>query len=265
MKFTFFFSVAMSLLILAGCSTPPKWNDRQAYECRIGGGNRMLDVLEALDAGGAGQARSAALRDANGMLVNLPSVAADAHLTPEERAQGTAFARALLNYELMHEEELDGRSGVDVGVTWLKQIFTEPADLRRVAELEEYLTGANYKLREDARRPEPAKPAKKPQAVQSDVELSRKVVGTWIVDVDLTTYSAKGTETFASDGSYVAKATVVRNGRQNNEEFEGKWQVKDGFLMAAGFMNDKILHVDDNQLVCQSATNSTTHTYIRSK
>jgi hypothetical protein len=72
------------------------------------------------------------------------------------------------------------------------------------------------------------------------------------VDVQLPTYSAKGTETFAADGSYVAKATVVQYGKQREEKFEGKWQVKDGYLIATDFMHDKIIHVDDNELVSLS-------------
>ncbi len=246
MKFTFILPVGFAVLFLQGCSTTPKWNDRQAYECRIGGGNRLLDVLQALDAGGVEQARQVALLHANRMLIDLPSVTANAHLTQEDRMQGMAFAKAVLNYELIHKDELDGRSGADDGLKWLKQVLTEPEDVRRLAELEDCLARADYKIREDNRKLESAKEA---QTTQSDAEISRKVVGTWIVDVQLPTYSAKGTETFAADGSYVAKATVVQYGKQREEKFEGKWQVKDGFLMATGFMHDKIIHVDDNELV----------------
>jgi len=261
MKFTFVLSIGVAVLILQGCSTPPRWNDRQAYETRIGGGDRMLDVLQALDTGGVEQTRRTALQDANRMLVDLPAVAANAYLTAEDTAKGTAFARDLLNYELAHKDELDG-SGADVGLIWLKRILTEPEDVRRLTELEGYLAGADYKTRTDNPKVDAAQ---KPQANQSDAEISRKIVGTWIVNVDLPAYSAKGIETFAPDGGYVAKATVIQNGKPRDEEFEGKWQVKDGFLIATDFMHDKIVHVDDNELVCLSGTNSIRHTYIRSK
>lgn len=261
MKFTFVLPVGVAMLILQGCSTPPRWNDRQAYETRIGGGDRMLDVLQALDTGGAEQMRRTALQEANRMLVDLPAVAANAYLTAADTARGTAFARDLLNYELAHKDELAG-SGADVGLIWLKRILTEPEDVRRLTELEGYLAGAGgkpptNKLKMDA--------AQAPRTNQSDAEISRKIVGTWIVDVDLLAYSAKGTETFAPDGSYVAKATVIQNGRSRDEAFAGKWQVKDGFLIATNFMHDQVVQVDANQLVCLSGTNSTRHTYLRSK
>jgi hypothetical protein len=119
---------------------------------------------------------------------------------------------------------------------------------------------------------------------QTDAEIRQKIVGTWILDSGTTnqTWSAKGSITYASDGCYVAKATITDKGSTHEEKYEGMWQVEGAWLTctvtnAVGvkggpgkfFAHDKIVRVGDHELICASGTNSAHHiftsTYKRSK
>jgi hypothetical protein len=250
MKFTVILQVGFAALLLLGChTTEPKWNDQQAYEGRVGGANSQMGVLHALDAGGVQHARRAALQTVNGMLRDLPSLETKVHVTPEEKTEETALAKDILDYELLYKDELDGRWGADMGLPWLKSILKEPEDVRRLAELETCITKSREKIVESNRQ---LMEAEDHQANQSDAEISQKIVGTWIVDIDESPeYSVKGAKTFSSDGSYVVKARITHYGKWRDEQFEGTWQIKDGHLIGTNFAHDseKILRVDDEELV----------------
>jgi hypothetical protein len=250
MKFTIILQAVFAVLLLLGCgTTDPKWNDQQAYEGRIGGANRQMGILHALDAGGVHVARRAALQTVNGMLIDLPSLETKVHVTPEEKTKETALARDILDYELLHKNELDGRWGADMGLPWLKRILTEPEDIRRLAELEACIATSREKIAESNRR---LMEAEDHQANQSDAEISQKIIGTWIVDIEESPdYTVKGSNTFSSDGSYVVKARITQYGKWRDEQFDGTWQIKDGLLIGTNFTHDreKILRVDDEELV----------------
>jgi hypothetical protein len=119
---------------------------------------------------------------------------------------------------------------------------------------------------------------------QSDAEIRQKIVGTWLIDYGTTnqTWSAKCSITYALDGCYVAKATITDEGSIHEEKHEGMWRVDSAWLTctvtnAVGvkggpgkfFAHDKIVRVDDHELICLSGTNSAhrifTSRYKRSK
>jgi hypothetical protein len=234
-------------MFLSACRTTPKFDYQYAYHMALVRCSVSLETLQAFDAGDVDKARIVALSQVNGGLMMLHDIAAKVHPEPWQKEEQLALAKGVLDYMFVHRAEIDLRWGVNV--SGLKAMLTDPEDLRRLAELEVCLARAEEKIRESNQK---GISAEDHQANQSDAEISQKIVGTWIVDIDeLPAFSAKGTETFASDGSYVVKTTFIRHGKQREVQFEGKWQIKDGFLIGTNFMHDrnKILRVDDNELV----------------
>jgi len=114
-------------------------------------------------------------------------------------------------------------------------------------------------------------------ALTRDSDLQKKLTGVWIVDMrNSNGDSAKGTVDIASDGSFKTQVTVTRKTHAENIRFEGRWEVKDGFLVetvtksnggranAGDVTRDKIIRVDDEELVYQTE-DGFTRTRKRSK
>lgn len=74
------------------------------------------------------------------------------------------------------------------------------------------------------------------QDPQSDAEIRQKMVGTWIVDAGTTnrtgpySCSAKGTETYSSNGCYISRCSILDQGKLHYEKMEGIWRVESGIL-----------------------------------
>jgi hypothetical protein len=109
--------------------------------------------------------------------------------------------------------------------------------------------------------------AVEPQGPLSDTGIRQKIVGTWIVDSHSPTGSSmKGTVTILSDGSLVAKLTIIRKNGEEDFGYEGTWQVKEGFLIetvtsshsrltvTGHVTRDKIIRLDAHELVFQMET-----------
>ena len=247
MKYPVIILAGLALVFLPACRTSPKFDYQYAYDMDLVRCSVSMETLQAFDVGDVDKVRIIALSQVNGGLMMLYGIAAKAHPEPWQKEKQLALAKGVLDYMFIHRAEIDLRWGVNV--SGLKAMLTDPEDLRRLAELEVCLARAEEKMRESNRK---LMSAEEHQANQSDAEINQKIIGTWIVDIDeLPAFSAKGTETFSSDGSYVVKATIIQHGKQREEQFEGKWQIKDGFLIGTNFMHDKnkILRVDDDELV----------------
>lgn len=100
---------------------------------RAWGGGLTLHFIQPYDSSKRG-----ALLCLNGKLIGLPSGAVETHLTPEEEAEEIAFARDVLEYELLHKEELCGKPGLETGLKWLGQILKDTEDVRKLKELSDY-------------------------------------------------------------------------------------------------------------------------------
>jgi hypothetical protein len=105
------------------------------------------------------------------------------------------------------------------------------------------------------------------QGPLSDTGIRQKIVGTWIVDSHSPSGSSmKGTVIILSDGSLVAKVTIIRKNSEEDFEYEGTWQVKDGFLIETvtrshsrlavkgHVTRDKIIRLDTHELAYQTET-----------
>jgi hypothetical protein len=237
----------LALVSLSACRTTPKFDYQDAYDRDLANCSVMTDMLKALDVGNREKAQGIALARVNFGLALMPDFAAKAHPAPWQKKDQTELAKYVLNYMYVHRAGFDLRWGLHVDS--LRAALTEPEDLRRLAELENCLAKAKKKMEESNQN---LMSAEDHQAKQSDEEISRKIVGTWIVDIDESPeLSEKGTETFASDGSYVVKTTIIVNGKQREIQFEGTWEIKDGYLMGTNLTHDtnQILRVDDDELV----------------
>jgi hypothetical protein len=103
---------------------------------------------------------------------------------------------------------------------------------------------------------------------QSDAEICQKIIGTWIIDIGTTneTLSAKGTETYSSNGCFIVKMTILDGGKEHQERFEGVWHIEGGILIdsvtnALGVLGGapknyeyaRVIRVDDRELILKSA------------
>jgi hypothetical protein len=111
-------------------------------------------------------------------------------------------------------------------------------------------------------------PAKSLQP-QSEADISQKIVGTWIFDSSTNNLGEKlplpitGTETFSSNGVFVAKLvnaklTKQNGGKEQVKTYNGTWRIHNETLAAwvideqgqrGLFMNPKVAQVDDNELI----------------
>jgi hypothetical protein len=106
---------------------------------------------------------------------------------------------------------------------------------------------------------------------QSDAEIRQKIAGTWIIDLGTTKtngpylFSARGTVTYSTNGSYVVRARVSEDAKVHDERFEGFWHVKDGILtdtvtnyVGTWLANPKnyevarVIKVDESELILES-------------
>ena len=116
--------------------------------------------------------------------------------------------------------------------------------------------------------------AKEPQKQMSDDELSHRMLQTWMVHVvyspvDVPNHFA-GVETFTSNGKFALKGAFTVLKDKEPLEYEGTWNVKDGFLVetvtkssrpavihVGAVTRDKIVRVDDRELVYQTEQGKT--------
>jgi len=237
----------LALAFLSACRTTPKFDYQDAYDKDLVNCSVMVEILKALDAGDREKVQGIALARVNTGLIFMPDLAAKAHPEPWQKEEQVETAKYVLNYMFEHRAEFDLRW--EFHANSFKAKLTNREDLRRLAELEDCLAKARKKMAESNQN---LISAEDHQVKQSDAEITRKMVGTWLVDIDESPeFSEKGTETFASDGGYMVKTTIIVNGKQRKMQFEGTWQIKDGLLIGTNFMHDKdkILRVDDDELV----------------
>lgn len=77
-----------------------------------------------------------------------------------------------------------------------------------------------------------AQSADPPPKSPSDQEIRAKIVGTWIVDTQVPNgISIKGYVTLASDHTFVSKGTLKAGDKEQEIEYEGKWEIKEGVLI----------------------------------
>jgi hypothetical protein len=101
---------------------------------------------------------------------------------------------------------------------------------------------------------------------QTDAEMAKRIIGTWVVDYASKSYSCKGTISFATNSTYVAEATIgdadpiSQKLTTHVERFEGSWQITNAWLTQSvtnciglngsppkQFAHDKIIRVDENE------------------
>jgi hypothetical protein len=134
-------------LLLTGCCTAPKENYQQAYEASLADGGVMLTTLRTLDTGDIRKTRQVAMTSLHVTLSFLPTFAAQAHPTAEQKQGELALARGVLDYMISHREEFDPRlPSVRMGVRGLQRILTQPEDVQRLRELSDYLAGVEKKI-----------------------------------------------------------------------------------------------------------------------
>jgi hypothetical protein len=148
-KLVTLFSLAM---LLIGCSTVPRENHQQAYGESLTHGQVMMFTLRTLDAGDVAKTRRVAMTSLYVALAFLPIHAAQINPTPEQKQEELALARDVVDYMLLHRNELDPRyATVRMGMKGLQKILTEPEDTRRLGELSDYLSAAERKLSSTAK------------------------------------------------------------------------------------------------------------------
>jgi hypothetical protein len=132
--------------LLTGCSTP-KENYQQAYEASLVEGRVMMTVLQSLDTGDVRKTRKLGMLSLHLTLSFLPHYAAETNPTAEQRQEELALARGVLDYMLVHRDELDPRLGsVRMGIRGLQKILTHPEDVQRLTELSDYLAGVEKNM-----------------------------------------------------------------------------------------------------------------------
>lgn len=112
--------------------------------------------------------------------------------------------------------------------------------------------------------------ASEPQKPDSDLAIRQRVVGPWIVDSHSPNgASFHGTMTIVSGSNFISKATMTFGEKKQELNFEGTWQVKNGFLIETvtksgskfppvGLVTrDNIIRVDDQELVFKTEQGKT--------
>jgi len=71
------------------------------------------------------------------------------------------------------------------------------------------------------------------QKPMSDAEITRKLIGVWLVDVQSAdgSSSLKGTITMDKTGGMIAVNKITGKNRNVEVQYSGTWQVKDGILL----------------------------------
>jgi hypothetical protein len=107
-------------------------------------------------------------------------------------------------------------------------------------------------------------------SAKTDAELSRALLGTWIVPVgssDATSRNTKTTEVFRADGFYEYNAFSDRPCGHLIRTVKVAWTVKAGVLVQydekGGLMNDEIVKLDSTSLTLHSLDDGTTYTRVK--
>jgi hypothetical protein len=141
-----FFALFIVAILLSACATVPNENHQQAYDTDLAQGRLMITTLRALDTGDITKTRLVPLNSLYTTLFFLPFHAAEIHPTAEQKQEELALAREVLDYMLLHRNELDpGSLSLRMGMAGLRSILTEPGDTPRLKELSDYLSGAEKK------------------------------------------------------------------------------------------------------------------------
>jgi len=94
-----------------------------------------------------------------------------------------------------------------------------------------------------------------------DAMIRQKLTGPWVTDYP----GVKGAVTFRSDGSYAVNQTQGFGTNERPVQFEGTWQVRDGYLImmstqavSGGIYLEsptraKVIRVNDQEFVCRLA------------
>ncbi len=111
-----------------------------------------MTTLRTLDTGDISKTRRVAMTSLHVTLSFLPTYAARAHPTAEQKQEEVALARGVLEYMLVHREECDPRlPSVRMGLRGLQKLLTQPDDVRRLTELSDYLAGVEKKMGETSK------------------------------------------------------------------------------------------------------------------
>ncbi len=144
---------AILAAFLPGCGTTPSENDQQAFESSLSEAQLFMMTLHTLDSGDIAKTRQVAFTPVCVDLSSLPYFASRGHPTHEQRQQMVALAGESLDYMIRHKDEFDPRLlSVSGAIRGLRQILTEPEDVRRLDELSDYFTGREKKM-SDTQRP----------------------------------------------------------------------------------------------------------------
>ena len=149
MKYT---ALLLASVLFAGCSVTPHENYQQAYESSLAEGRVAMTILHALDSGDIRKTRQVTMTSLHVTLSGLPTYAARAHATHEQRQEELSLARDVLNYMLAHREDFDPRlPSVKAGMRGLREMLTGSDDARQLAELSDYFAGVEKSAAGSAR------------------------------------------------------------------------------------------------------------------
>ena len=96
------------------------------------------------------------------------------------------------------------------------------------------------------------------QSVESNSSISKKLVGTWIVDRKTSEREIKGVFTFLLDGTFCSQVTLTIGGESKYLMFQGKWTVNRGTLVeivtrcndvqwGGEVTHDKVLRINERE------------------
>jgi hypothetical protein len=126
------------MLLLTACSTPPRQNDQQSFERDLSEASLFLKTLQALDSGDVAKARQIAMVPVLVDMASLPDYA-KSHLTAMQKHELILLARNTLDYLTAHRVEFDGHlPSIQACIRGLRNILTDPEDVRRLNELSDY-------------------------------------------------------------------------------------------------------------------------------
>ena len=133
-----FLVIFLPLLIFAqGCHTSSTCNGKRyrVYSNLAESGLASLEALEAGDADSIDKAKTIAMMHLSVGLAYLHDLGSQSSRV-EER---TSLARSFLDFAVTHKESLVSVYGFPRTVFHLERLLTDESDLRRVAELKDYI------------------------------------------------------------------------------------------------------------------------------
>lgn len=130
---------AGAAVLLSSCGTPPKENGQQAFESSLSEAQLFMKTLRTLDSGNIEKTRQVAFTTVCVDLTFLEYFAEKGNPTAEQKQQMVVIEREALDYMVIHKDEFDPRLLSAVGaIRGMRQILTEPEDVRRLNELSDY-------------------------------------------------------------------------------------------------------------------------------